>query len=300
MVAEAIPNIDIGRVYDRRYSDAEVHYESLGKLADFFGRNMPAHRHDQFLQVHVLVAGGVRVYLDDVLHVARAPLFFLTPPAVPHAFVLGPGSEGHVLTIQRRVISGLLAQDPLGALESRLAEPFCVELDDSRSPQVHDSKMLLSLIEAIGREFASAAMGRTSALLASTQMLLVMLSRYANETESRGRVRSENHTLFQCFNQLIDQHFRQHWTLDRYAAKLDITTFRLNEICRMIADMPAKQLVFGRQIQEAKRLLRFTNLTIGCASAQLGFKDVAYFCRFFQRHVNATPNEFRNREEGVA
>jgi len=146
-------------------------------------------------------------------------------------------------------------------------------------------------------EFSGA---RCLALLASTQLLLIMLSRYASEMDLRKRVRSENHSLFQSFNKLIDRHFQQHWTLERYAEKLSVTTFRLNEICRSIADTPAKQLVFGRQIQEAKRLLRFTNLTVGRASEQLGFKDVAYFCRFFQRHVNATPNEFRNREERVS
>lgn len=31
-----IPNINIGQVYDQRYSDAEVHYDKLGNLAGFF------------------------------------------------------------------------------------------------------------------------------------------------------------------------------------------------------------------------------------------------------------------------
>lgn len=45
---QPIPNINIGQVYDQRYSDAEVHYDKLGNLAGFFGRNMPVHRHDRF------------------------------------------------------------------------------------------------------------------------------------------------------------------------------------------------------------------------------------------------------------
>ena len=60
-----IPNINIGQVYDQRYSDAEVHYDKLGNLAGFFGRNMPVHRHDRFFQVHYVKSGAVRVYLDD-------------------------------------------------------------------------------------------------------------------------------------------------------------------------------------------------------------------------------------------
>jgi AraC family 4-hydroxyphenylacetate 3-monooxygenase operon regulatory protein len=78
-----IPNIDIGQVYDLRYADSEVHYEELGKLADFFGRNMPVHRHDRFFQVHYVKSGSVRVYLDEQLYHQQGPLFFLTPPTTP-------------------------------------------------------------------------------------------------------------------------------------------------------------------------------------------------------------------------
>ncbi len=84
---QPIPNINIGQVYDQRYADAEVHYDALGNLAGFFGRNMPAHRHDRFFQVHYVKNGAVRVYLDERQYLESGPMFFLTPPTVPHAFV---------------------------------------------------------------------------------------------------------------------------------------------------------------------------------------------------------------------
>ena len=61
-----IPNIKLGEVYDQRYMNSEVHYEALGKLQDFFGVNMPAHRHDGFFQIHFVTKGSIRVFLDDV------------------------------------------------------------------------------------------------------------------------------------------------------------------------------------------------------------------------------------------
>ena len=59
---QPIPNINIGQVYDQRYSESEVHYDRLGNLAGFFGRNMPVHRHDRFFQIHYVKSGSVRVY----------------------------------------------------------------------------------------------------------------------------------------------------------------------------------------------------------------------------------------------
>jgi hypothetical protein len=65
---QPIPNINIGQVYDQRYSDAEVHYDKLGNLAELFGRNMPVHQHDRFFQVHYVKSGAVRVAHFTPLH----------------------------------------------------------------------------------------------------------------------------------------------------------------------------------------------------------------------------------------
>lgn len=101
---QPIPNINIGQVYDQRYADAEVHYDALGNLAGFFGRNMPAHRHDRFFQVHYVKNGAVRVYLDERQYLESGPMFFLTPPTVPHAFVTEADADGHVLTVRQQLV----------------------------------------------------------------------------------------------------------------------------------------------------------------------------------------------------
>jgi hypothetical protein len=54
-----IPNIDIGKVYDSRYGESDINVEAFGKLAEFFGRNMPVHRHDRFFQLHYLASGQI-------------------------------------------------------------------------------------------------------------------------------------------------------------------------------------------------------------------------------------------------
>ena len=48
MKTAIIPNLHMGKVYDQRYADEEIHYEAQAKLANFFGQNMPPHRHDRF------------------------------------------------------------------------------------------------------------------------------------------------------------------------------------------------------------------------------------------------------------
>lgn len=48
---------------------------------------MPVHHHDRFYQLHVILTGNIHVNLDDKSYVVKAPMFFFTPPTIPHAFI---------------------------------------------------------------------------------------------------------------------------------------------------------------------------------------------------------------------
>jgi AraC-like DNA-binding protein len=86
--------------------------------------------------------------------------------------------------------------------------------------------------------------------------------------------------LFQRFNQMIDSHYHQHWTVPEYASELHLTESRLTDICRRFANRPPKRLIFDRQLREARRLLLFSDSAVNEIAWQLGFKDPAYFARF--------------------
>lgn len=83
-----ITNIDISKDYDETQGTDDVHYQTFGKMAAFFGRDMQAHRHDGFFQLHYLVTGHITLQLDEQRYSVQAPLFILTPPSVPHTFLL--------------------------------------------------------------------------------------------------------------------------------------------------------------------------------------------------------------------
>ena len=99
--------------------------------------------------------------------------------------------------------------------------------------------------------------------------------------------------LFQRFNQMIDNNYHRHWTVPDYAGELHLTESRLTDICRRFANRPPKRLIFDRQLREAKRLLLFSDSAVSEIAWQLGFKDPAYFARFFNRLVGCSPSAFR-------
>ncbi|WP_106477986.1 4-hydroxyphenylacetate catabolism regulatory protein HpaA [Phytohalomonas tamaricis] len=299
MALEAIPNITIGQEYDQRYADATVHYDALGRMADFYGRNMPVHYHDRFFQVHYVKSGMVRVYLDDRQFHQQGPMFFLTPPTVPHSFTTEEGSEGHVLTVRQQLVWSLLEESPdLGGIQ-RIA-PVCVATGHVSEDARTEVARLERLFDELRLEFDSERPGREAALTTLTRLVFIGLFRLSTNSLKAQHVRHEELTLFHRFNQEIEAHYRSHWTLAEYAAALNVTEARLNSVCRRIAGVPSKRVVHDRLIQEARRMLTFTRMSINEIGYQLGFQDPGYFYRFFARHANTTPSRYRHHQTGQA
>jgi AraC family 4-hydroxyphenylacetate 3-monooxygenase operon regulatory protein len=288
-----IPNIDIGKVYDSRYGESDINVESFGKLAEFFGRNMPVHRHDRFFQLHYLASGQIRLYLEEQHYVAQAPLFFFTPPTVPHAFITEADAEGYVLTVRQELARQLLHTLPLTQREAGLMQPFCVELADGEAAQY-----LPQLLALLAEEYGHDAVGREAALHGLVQLVLVTALRLSAQGEHSRQCRREDLQVFHRFNALIEAHFREHWPLWRYGEEMGVTESRLNDICRRMADLPSKRLVHDRLLQEAKRLLMYSAGSVNEIAYHLGFKDPAYFSRFFLRETGSKPSAYRQQHAG--
>ncbi|MCY1411747.1 HTH-type transcriptional activator RhaR [compost metagenome] len=290
-----IPNIDIGQVYDLRYADSEVHYEELGKLAGFFGRNMPVHRHDRYFQVHYVKSGSVRVYLDEQLYHRQGPLFFLTPPTIPHAFVTEAEADGHVLTVRQQLLWPLLESEQGLAGGPRIGA-VCVAFDELDETYREEIERLDHLFEMLRGEFRSARPGREISLAALTRLIFISLLRLSARSLKAQPTRRDDLQFFHRFNALIEEHYPEHWSLADYARQIGVTEARLNDICRRVAGLPSKRLVHERVMQEAKRLLLFTGSSVNEICYHLGFKDPAYFSRFFTRNAGMTPGEYRQRK----
>ncbi|AIR91043.1 4-hydroxyphenylacetate catabolism regulatory protein HpaA [Pseudomonas cremoricolorata] len=291
-----IPNINIGQVYDQRYSDSEVHHDKLGNLAGFFGRNMPAHRHDRFFQVHYVKSGTVRVYLDDQQFIESGPLFFLTPPTVTHAFVTEAESDGHVLTVRQQLVWQLIEADASLLPAGLQVSPACVALSKLPEAAQAEARRLEWCLDALSEEFLASRPGREAALQSLTRLIVISLLRLCPNSREASAARHEDLKIFNRFNALIEEHYLAHQPLAAYAAQMGVTEARLNDICRRIADLPSKRLVLERLMQEARRLLLFSSSSVNEICYQLGFKDPAYFSRFFSRYAGLTPGEYRQRQ----
>jgi len=284
-------NIDISKVYDARYAGEEVHYETFARLASFFGRDMHPHWHDRSFQLHMLVTGKITLQLDDHYYDLKAPLFVLTPPSVPHAFITESDSDGHVLTVQQELIWPLVEKLWPGKADAINRTGICLSLESS--PIVLEA--LQHYWALMAAEFKLNSPGRELMLIALAQAIFTQVLREVPPDEiSVSNIRGEMR-MFQRFNRMIDEHFRQHLAVPEYARELGLSESRLTEMCRRFANQSPKKLIFERVLREAKRQLLFSSESVNQISFALGYKDPAYFARFFHRMAGCSPSQFRNR-----
>ncbi|MGB3275263.1 MAG: 4-hydroxyphenylacetate catabolism regulatory protein HpaA [Castellaniella sp.] len=296
-VLASIPILDLGQVYDQRYADADFHYDGHDRLSEFFGRSVAVHRHDRFFQIHYIHNGHVHLYLDDLQYHLEGPLCFFTPPGVPHAFVTDAACEGQVITVRQQLVWKLFESEV--ALSLRLNQPLCVSLDKQQDEAARIAAHLGPLFDQVADEFACQRDGREANLLALLRLILAKLLHLVARAEHDSPVPAHDLLQFHRFNQLVEARYTEHWPLQRYAGELGLTTARLNLICRRLAGMSSKQLIFERQLQEAKRLLLHSGQSVNQICFTLGFRDPAYFSRFFRRHVGMPPSDYSSRR-GIA
>lgn len=129
------------------------------------------------------------------------------------------------------------------------------------------------------------------ALLYETLMLLNRAYQTMITCESTEKEVSNLH--ISKFIQLVAMNLKEEHTVQYYADKLCITANYLNEIVNATMNLSAKQYIRNKMMDEAKRLLVYTDLSISEIAFELHFSAVSYFVRSFRQCTGETPLSYR-------
>lgn len=256
------------------------HCESIPARSRLHHWEIQPHRHDLFLQVLVIRAGGGEARLEDRALLLKAPCALVVPAGLVHGFRF---SE----TIQGQVITAVQASLPV-ALVGALTEPLHI----SGNAEGLDWDRLTTLVDVLVDSFATLDAWRGAAVQAALHLVLAQLATAHGVRAAAGQlVRARQHV--RRYYQLVERHFREHRDLAFYADALGLTPTQLNRVCRSERGLSALAVIQRRVLAEAERDLAYTQLSVKALALSLGFPDASYFSRFFQRHVGQTPGQFR-------
>jgi AraC family transcriptional regulator, transcriptional activator of pobA len=106
--------------------------------------------------------------------------------------------------------------------------------------------------------------------------------------------------IFKRFTNLLEQVYSNSNDTEYFANHLAISTRHLCRIIKKHSGKTTKQLIIDRRILEAKRLLAYTDTPLKQIAFQLGFDEIAYFCRIFKLQTALTPTAFKQKTHFTA
>lgn len=177
--------------------------------------------------------------------------------------------------------------------ERGMESPLALNASALNLEIARDRQFLDYLFDSLKKEYMHSESGRELALESWINILLTWLQRRSVEKNNTTEFRSKGHMAFSRFSNLVELHYHEQWSVQRYAQELGVSVVRLNTICQQLCQQTSLQFIHQRLLLEAKRNLLYTVMTIANISDRLGFSEQAYFSRFFKRLTGTTPNAFR-------
>lgn len=241
---------------------------------------------------HGLLLEGGEAWLDagsDRLHVL-APAFVWIPSASAGRLTIEAGGSGQLLSIRHDLIEQTLRQIPEA---SELMGLLSAEQPLALATEAETAGRLALTLRVVADELRAARPGAETIITSALVISFVWIWRHVGASALATGGTGGSAELLMRFRQLVEERFREHWSVERYATELGLTPDRLHAICsRMLARSP-RLLIQQRLVYEAVVRLERSAVTIKQLGFLLGFKDAAYFNRFFARHVGVPPARYR-------
>ncbi|MFG3284513.1 helix-turn-helix domain-containing protein [Streptomyces sp. NPDC048111] len=262
-------------------------FDTIGALSR---ANFP-HRHTFYEIVYVTGGHGAHV-LDSVQRALHPPQLCVITPGQIHHWADAEDLTGHVVLFNEDFL--LSRTQDVAALRALSRAP-----GHAPGGQAAPVEALLAEMEA---EYRALRAGYQKLLRASLQILIVRALRSCSSAEeaaphSRAAEGAAAHSrateVTADFTRLLRLPGGTCRSVDSYAQELGMSAGHLHALVRQSTGLTPGGLIRLQRTLEAKRLLTATTMTVRQVAGAVGFRDPAYFCRFFRRETGMSPGAFR-------
>lgn len=246
------------------------------------------HGHDFYLILIITQGSGVHT-IDFQDYVIEPGAMFVLSPGQVHQWDLSPDIDGHVLFFTREYFLLDFNHDKLTRLpffKTTFSTPY-LKITPS------EQKAIEVLYQQINTEYQKHQFNYHEMIRLYLNMMFIELSRMYKEKAEVDFVYSYELIQLNCFESLIDDHFKDHESLPFYADKMHLSMKQLSYLSKKTVGKTPSEMIQERIILEAKRLIIHSDLPINLISAELNYNDSSYFIRIFKKVCNQTPDQFR-------
>lgn len=281
-------------LYGKSSAAEAPHYLYIARLEESLPKHnweIHAHRHDQMHQLLIVEEGKVLLQVADWTAEEQGPCILSVPAREVHGFRHNPEVRGYIITISEPFLMGAFAEAERQAFPFLFTQSLLMRSNE----QSTSDQNLFSLVRQLVAAYEQPQSGQACLLGAYLKIVFVLLGRAAGHVQTPEQKFDAKITVYEQFLKLLEDHYTKHWPISCYAERLGMTESRLNRLCQRYTGQNALQIMHGRLVTEAKRKLMYANLSVNEVAYELGFKDPAYFSRFFNKSCGEPPSQFKTR-----
>lgn len=255
-------------------------------------RTVHLHNHSFYTVIWFQNGNGYHYVDFEKYEVVPGSVFFISPEQL-HTFDAEQGQTGWVLEFSDDFLQDESSSESLflkyDVFNSYDSPPFRTLDDDSW----HTLQSIIdSIIHEMGQEGAFAHHDYL-AMLVKLFLITVQRNGVRGNDGHMLSATSQSDRTFVKFRQLLENNYRKVHTVSEYARMLGVSTKTLTNCSLESSHKTPLQLINARLTLEAKRLLRFTDMSSKEVAYHIGFEDPSYFVKFFKRQASFSPLEFR-------
>ncbi|MGB0663392.1 MAG: helix-turn-helix domain-containing protein [Pontibacterium sp.] len=277
-------------------SDPElIHIEDIRSRAELFDWTINIHTHPKMFQLVYVAKGSVNIHIDGHEEQQQAPCLITVPGSVVHGFQFcEETTEGVVVTVSQLVLLEDHFYREFPFTEELLGQPHILTYNEDDP----DTAFLSYMFGQMKAEYLDVRAGKKVMFEWLLFSLLVKVGRKLQVHQAEKEVSASRYDQrYQQLTALIEKHYKEHLNATFYAEALHTTVMGLNRACNAVAGTGLSELLQDRLVLEAQRFLIYTAAPASLIAYDLGFKDPAYFSRFFKRRVGLSPGEFRQQRD---
>jgi len=272
-----------------RHSDP-LHVEDIPSRSSKYLWKIGSHRHTGLCQCVYVTQGPVTAEIEGSRIDFHGPTVFIIPSGTVHGFSFRTDTQGFVLSMDLDLLLTMASPTHQAPIIAMFAAPRAVTLAADPPLAARAADLFTTLLKEFKQPESA---GPVAGWLACSVLWLLAGGMAHGQTPAIDR---QDLDRLRRFRLLIEAHYLKHWPVARYARQLAVSESSLNRLCQDLTGGTAFDVVQQRVLLEGRRRLMYVPGSVAMIAEELGFKDPAYFCRFFRRHTGLSPTAFRRRQ----
>ena len=156
-----------------------------------------------------------------------------------------------------------------------------------------ESNKVLDCMRNILQEMQERELEHPTVCQAYLDILVVQLMRSTGTSMNHVPANLPANRQCAAIRRYIDNHYKEPLTLDMLAAEVNVNKYYLAHTYKQTYGASPISYMISRRIQEGKRLLTETDLSLSQISGILGFSSASYFSQSFRKAEGISPAEYR-------